>query len=214
MTRARIRFAIALCLWGAVWIWAALAHAAARSCDLALSLVFDVSSSMDNAEYGHMRDGIAASLLDPDVPWDNGNIVLQVVAFGTGQTVMVPWTPASSRADIASAIAAMPRPETRGGLTGLGYAIAFVAGQMPPCDRQVIDIAGDGESNVGPTPDVVRADIDPTIQINALATTPDAANYYRAFVMQGIGGFVHEANGFEDFTEALKQKLNRELNLS
>ena len=95
-------------------------------CDLALSLVFDVSSSMDQAEFRMMRDGVAAALLDPEVPFDRGNVLVQVVDFGETQAVVVPWTPATDREAIAQALSGAPRAKV-GGMTGTGRALAFVA---------------------------------------------------------------------------------------
>lgn len=211
---AASRIAALAALSAPFWLGYADTASPMQSCDLALSLVFDVSSSMDDAEFGVMRDGIAASLLDDDIWRESDGTLLQVVFFAEKPLVVVPWVSAAARGEVAERISGMTkRPPMIGGMTGLGAAIGFVANQMPRCDRQVIDVAGDGENNVGPMPSVARQEIDPAIEINALATTAEAAQYYRTFVIQGPQAFVQPVSGFADFEKAMKDKLTRELYL-
>ena len=117
---------------------------------------------------------------------------------------------------IATLLADAPRSSV-GSSTGLGNALLFAAAQFargPKCDRLVLDVAGDGESNDGPHPLMVQAMLDPAMQVNALATTSEAAGFYERFVIQGAGAFMERTDGYERFTEAMKSKLNTELFMS
>jgi hypothetical protein len=80
-----------------------------------------------------------------------------------------------------------------------------------------IDISGDGRSNSGQHPALARSmAINKDITINGLAILDGDAGlaaYYRAHVTGGPGSFVISANDFEDFAEAMKRKLARELSV-
>jgi Ca-activated chloride channel family protein len=195
--------------------------AAPEACDIALSLSFDVSVSMDEAEFRHMREGTAAALLDPSVveSFSNGTVFVQVTEWADGQAVLMDWTAIGGRPELerlATLLANAPRSKV-GSSTGLGSAILFAAAQFargPACDRLVLDVAGDGESNTGLHPAAAREGLDQAIQINALATSPQAAHFYETYVIQGAGAFVEQADGYERFTDAMKHKLNFELFMS
>lgn len=192
-------------------------------CDLALQLSFDVSSSMDNAEYAHMRDGTAAALLDPEVVKsfaERGVVWVSVVAWGERQQVMVDWTRVDGQAGVealAGAVAAMQRPAGIGGMTATGNALLHAQGMFergPACDRLVLDVATDGENNSGQPPVKTRAALDQSIMVNGIATTQEAATFLEAQVKQGPLAFVVVADGFERFGDAMKNKLTAELFLS
>ena len=195
--------------------------AAAESCDIALILSFDVSVSMDASEFKWMREGTAAALLDPSVveSFSSGTVFVQVNEWADDQAVLMDWTQIAGQTDLerlAALLTNAPRSVV-GSSTGLGSAMLFGAAQFtrgPVCDRMVLDVAGDGESNTGPHPQSVREGLDPAMQINALATTREAAHFYKAYVIQGAGAFVEQTDGFERFAEAMKAKLNLELFLS
>ena len=202
-------------------VMASPARPAAEACDIALSLSFDVSVSLDEAEFRHMREGTAAALLDPSVikAFSRGIVFVQVTEWADGQVVLMDWTVMEGRGDLerlAAFLVNAPRSVV-GSSTGLGSALLFAAAQFargPVCDRMVLDVAGDGESNTGPHPGAVREGLDIALQINALATSDHAAHFYETYVIQGAGAFVERADGYERFTDAMKNKLNFELFMS
>jgi len=155
------------------------------------------------------KDGVAIAVLQ----WSGG--VLGKVA--------VDWTVVSSKDSIKSLarkIAQLPRGNT-GNFTAISTAINRSV-EMLDTNTQVgkfrrIDISGDGRSNSGQHPALARSmAISKDITINGLAILDGDAGlaaYYRAHVTGGPGSFVISANDFEDFAEAMKRKLGRELSV-
>ena len=226
--------AIAICRIRALGAIAAIVLAglslpgAARGCDLALVLAVDVSVSVDAREYGLQMAGIARALRDPEVvaaieAAGPGGIAVTVVQWSSfpyhAQTVG--WTRVAASAAVAalaSEIERSPRQFSRFG-TGIGNALAFSSKVFGTnaviCRRRVIDVSGDGRNNELISPSDVRTRLVASgIVINGLAVLDgDAglADYYRREVAGGSGSFVIEAQVFEDFAEAMKIKLLREI---
>jgi hypothetical protein len=103
-------------------------------------------------------------------------------------------------------------------LTALGEAMRFgveLLDRAPPCDRSVLDMAGDGQSNDGPLVSNVRAGLDfDRITINALAIgehEQGLVRYFQTYVIGGAGAFVELAERQIDFPPAIRRKLLREL---
>jgi hypothetical protein len=114
-------------------------------------------------------------------------------------------------------VRAARQPEVRQ-LTALGEAMRFGAALLdraPPCDRRVLDMAGDGQSNDGPLVSNVRAELDfDRITINALAIgqhEQGLVRYFQTYVIGGPGAFVELAERQIDFPPAIRRKLLREL---
>ena len=82
-------------------------------------------------------------------------------------------------------------------------------------ERQVIDIAADGENNSGERVERVRdRTLDSGITINALAILNEVSylNYYfQNRVIGGPGAFVQIAKDYNDFGRAIRRKLLREI---
>ena len=94
------------------------------------------------------------------------------------------------------------------------YALDALSGQ--DCAALTLDISGDGKNNSGPRPREVRELLAAKgITINGLViATRDIAEmsaYYHAEVIVGPQAFVETAAGFEDYGQAMKRKLLREL---
>jgi hypothetical protein len=201
---------------------------AARACDLALVLAIDVSVSVDAREYALQMTGIARALRDPEViavieAAGPGGIAVTVVEWSSfpyhAQTVG--WTRVSDRMEVAALaeeIEHSTRQFSRFG-TGIGNALAFSSklfnSAPASCKRRVIDVSGDGRNNELISPSDVRTRlVERGIQINGLAVLDGdsgLADYYRREVIGGSGSFVIEALVFEDFAEAMKTKLLREI---
>ena len=206
---------------------------AAADCRLALALGFDVSASVDMREYRLMMQGTADALRDTDVrravlAGAPVALAAYVWAGALEQAIAVDWTVIDSAVDLArfaDALAGFPRPSGDplgrwSGRTGVGAAL-LAGGQLldraPACDRQTIDLVGDGVSNDGPDSAIL-----PGITVNALAIGGNLpldhdgafdglSAWFEANILQGPEAFTQNADGFEDFAQAIRLKLLREL---
>ena len=202
--------------------------AAQGYCRLALLLALDVSSSVDAAEYALQRDGTAAALTHPDVirailSEGGGSVALGVYEWsGRRQsTVILDWVMLRSEADIRAAAdrLRLARRSFSRFPTALGYALGFGATMMqraPRCDRQVIDVSGDGITNDGFGPELAYKHFPfDGVTVNGLAVLgadPAVLDHYEFFLQRGPGAFVETAEGYEGFQNAMERKLFREIN--
>lgn len=203
----------------------------AENVDLQLLLAVDVSFSVDSDEYALQIQGLAAALRDPGVidaistATPNGvAMALMQWAGPREQTLSVPWSEVRDR-DSAEAFAerieTVARPGTDGG-TAIGDAvargIALLADSRFQGTRQVIDVSGDGKTNLGDSPGPVRLRATSSgIIINGLVILneePHLGDYYVLRVVGGPGSFVLRAQTFEDFARAIRMKLIREIEVS
>lgn len=202
---------------------ALLGASAAKACKLALILLVDVSSSIDPGEYRFQLDGMADALLDPVIAeiLVRDQVALSVIQWsGIGEAeVSLSWqrmlTPRAV-VEFANRARNIERRWHRS-RTAVGDAIAFGAGQFGPvadCTRRVMDISGDGASNVGVDTAAMRRQAQAMgIEINGLAIDrigPSVTEFYRRFVITQ-GGFVMTATGYSDYPRAIAAKLFREL---
>ena len=117
---------------------------------------------------------------------------------------------------LASAIAGDPRL-WRNYSTAIGEALALSISSfsdVPSCRRRVIDVSGDGLSNEGVAPEEMRTQLrEAGIVVNALAIETDDTDltaYFYENLIEGDGAFVITANGFTDYPEQIRRKLQRE----
>lgn len=215
----RVPALLALCL--SLWT----AGAAAANCRLALVLAMDVSASVDTAEHQLQRQGLAAALTDPAVTGamldGTGTVALAIFEWSgrDQQQVLQDWRLIESAEDLAAVagrIRALPRSYTEFP-TAMGFALGFAAGMLqraPACDRQVVDVSGDGITNEGFRPQLAYRHFPfAGVTVNGLVVTGDDARvvpYYRQEVLRGAGAFLEEAAGFEGFEDAMTRKLFRE----
>jgi hypothetical protein len=196
--------------------------------DLALVLAVDVSASVDYDEFGLMIGGYAAAFRDADLlaratAGRSGAIAVALLFWaGPGaRDLAVPWTrlaDARGAEAFAAAIEAAPRA-VPAGATALGEALVAAAALAMRCPfpptRRVIDVSGDGPANAGIVASAGRdAAAALGITVNALAVVheePDLEAYYAAEVITGPGAFVQRAESYEDFADAIRRKLLREL---
>lgn len=208
-------------------------------CRQGLVLAIDVSASVDFEEYQLQSQGLAYALRDievqgaflqqPDRP-----VALAVFEWSNAdhQRLLLDWTDitdASILEKVARTLESTP-PPVQQSTTGIGAAIRY-AGELfargPACLERTLDISGDGQNNDWPRPEDVRIDDALNgININGLVIGADfpidhelnpnrmgaLSKYYEARVIKGPGAFVEVANDFEDFGEAMRRKLIRELN--
>ncbi|MEO0864760.1 MAG: DUF1194 domain-containing protein [Pseudomonadota bacterium] len=168
-------------------------------------------------------DGLAAALRD--------GIVADALVAQRAQVALVQWTGASRQRmtlqwtdmgsyaqvlEFADRIAEDPRV-WRNYSTAIGEALSIARAafqDVPHCARKVIDVSGDGVSNEGIAPDTQRAAMNAAgIIVNALAIETDSTDltaYFFENLITGPGAFVVTANGFEDYPEQIRRKLQRE----
>ena len=206
-------------------------------CRLALQLGLDVSDSVDSREYRLQLDGLATALLDsevtlallaiPDLP-----VALSIFEWsGQGaRRLLLDWKLIRNETDIFE-VADQLKRTSRGDMsvsTGLGNAMLYSAKRFstaPACPRQVLDISGDGKNNDGPRPQDVHASLPEHMLVNALVIGPnlngavgarareteDLVAYFRAYVLRGPEAFVEVAIGYEDYSDAMRRKLLKEI---
>jgi hypothetical protein len=205
-----------------------LAHASpAQNCSLALSIALDISRSMDSNEFDLEIQGTAMALRDPQVQAlilsQPGGVMLSAFEWGsqTHQWVIEGWTLMHSKEDI-EAFAQKIVDHGRGSMgqhTGTGSAVEFGYKQLitgPQCKRLVVDISSDGYNNDGPTPlDFYSSGPPDWITVNALVvggkSRPALWEWFENEVIHGPGAFSVATFGFEDYAEAIKEKLLREI---
>ncbi|WP_422383254.1 DUF1194 domain-containing protein [Roseibium album] len=220
----------------------ALAEECARSqVDAEISLVADVSTSMDVRERGVQRTGYAAAFRDPSVLhaiMDGycGAIAVNLIEFGTEPHVVVDWHIIATDEDaetFARAIEAAKPTNDRIGTTGLAKAIEFAAKSILENnlsgERLVVDASSDGPDNVTSNVSDVRDKYtQPTaennwteIVINGLpilgGLTPHGMNaeefqeYFFRNVIGGPGCFLEAARDADDIARAFRKKLIAEI---
>jgi hypothetical protein len=214
----------------ALTMWAGLltpSNAQPSHCRLALLLALDVSSSVDAEEYILQRDGLAAALGDPLIRSaildGDGHVAIAIYEWsGRRQSEMVSnWVALTDDAaidDVIQTLLSAPRSHTRFP-TAMGYALGYGATLLsrgPSCDRQVIDLSGDGENNDGFPPRLAYKNFPfANVTVNGLTVlggSDDVLDYFHREVRFGFGAFVETSEGYQGYKEAMTRKLFRELN--
>ena len=205
--------------------WLCLAPPA-RGCDVALIFAIDVSGSVDAAEYRLQVDGLAAALHDPIIAdaLEAARAAVAVMQWSglDQQQVSLPWTRLEEPADIAgfaAAVQALPRAFVRSD-TAVGELIIAATEQfddrVADCRRRVIDISGDGPTNIGRPSGPARTRAHRAgIEINAIAIEMagralPVTGYFRRHAITP-GGFVMTARTHADYPDTLRAKIFREL---
>lgn len=203
----------------------------AEPVDLELVLAVDASGSVDEDEYRLQLDGIAAGFRDPAVagaitsgPARKIAVNLLTWAEPREPKTETGWFVLSGGGD-AEAFARLVQglPRSQNGATGLGEGIAAAVRAIVHNDldgkRRVVDVSGDGEET--PAREYVlrlpearnMADAHGVI-VNGLAIqneAPALLGYYRDRMRTGPGSFVIAVRNYDDFAEAMRRKLLREI---
>ena len=209
----------------------------AQECRQALLLGLDVSHSVDPEEFELQREGLAQALEDPAVEnamlrGGAGYVVLAVYEWSgqRDQSLLGDWRIIQSREDLAY-VANFLRQSPQlapSGRTGIGASMLFareLLAQQRDCATLTLDLSGDGVSNNGVLPEDVRGRLaGDGITVNALAIgqTSDQlffgeidaiglTRYYLDHVIIGPGAFVETVIGFENYAEAIRRKMLREI---
>ena len=196
---------------------------APRACELALVLAVDVSGSVDRREYAVQMGGLAAAMRDGIVIEalieQKAYVTLIQWTGSTRQRQTIPWTQIRTDQDIAALADRIEQDPRvwRNYSTAIGEAIVAAEkalADVPQCRRKVVDVSGDGISNEGIDPATRRARLSAdSIVVNALAIETDETDLTGWFfenLIHGDGAFVVTADGFEDYPEQIKRKLQRE----
>ncbi len=201
----------------------ALTASPAFACDTALLLTIDVSNSIDVAEYRLQTDGMADAVLDAEVSdaLIQGQVAVAVIQWsGVGrQEVSIPWRQIRSLADVqdfAVDARAMPRAFVQSD-TAPGDAIMFSLAQFadaPDCERQVIDISGDGTPNAGSDSKAASREAERQgVTINGIAIESMGVAittfFSRAIITRD--GFVITARTHREYPQAIREKILREV---
>jgi uncharacterized protein DUF1194 len=217
----------------ALWLFAGQAVAQQRVA-LELVLAIDTSTSVDAEEFLLQREGLAQAFEHPDVlaaitALGGAGIAVQIIAWaGEGQQrVAVPWQLVRDLAtarEFAASIRAAPRRMR--GFTDIAGAIRFAAasflGNGFEGARQVIDVSGDGTASAADPSFQRDLALARGITINGLVILNEEIDlgtladqiiieHYRDSVIGGLGAFVMVADSFEDFPDAIRRKLTREI---
>ncbi len=210
----------------------------AQAVDLELSLLVDVSGSVDDTEFLLQKTGYVHAFQDAAL-WTAiskgaiGKIAVNYVYWSSAsqQQQAVGWTLIDSQTSMnafAAAIAATGRPYRD--LTGLGEAVAYAADSFGANSwqgtRKVIDVSGDGCDNDPWMSSITTAQgrayavAHGVSAINGLVIQPyNRCDYpYGKMVFEEYtndlvtsNGFVQVANDFGDFQTAIDAKLIREI---
>ncbi|MCB1343677.1 MAG: DUF1194 domain-containing protein [Pseudooceanicola sp.] len=209
-------------------LWATMAPA--QDCRLALVLALDVSSSVDAREDGLQRGGLAAALVAPEVERAffaaPAPVALAVFEWSGrfNQKLLLDWR-LVDRPEVLRTAAGVIAASRRGSAdypTAMGHALAFAArllARAPDCAMQTVDVAGDGENNEGYGPQIAYAHFAfDGVTVNGLVVNAadfegelTLLDFFRDQVLRGPGAFLEVAQGFDDYADAMRRKLEREV---
>ena len=217
---------------GLPWILPASAAELSGGYDLTLVMAVDCSGSVSGEEFDLQMGGIAAAFRDPEViaaalSGPNRRIGLNLLLWGDPdyEKFSTGWYSIDTPEKATQFADVVQRFDTRmGGGTGLGVAVAYgiqllqFSGAIT--DRKLIDVSGDGiESYEIREPkfllkDAQRMRAKAGVVINGLSIHNEDENlaiYYRTKVAAGAGSFAMDVANYEDFKEAVRLKLLREI---
>ena len=201
-----------------------------------LILAADVSGSVNATRYKTQQDGYLEALGDSRVlnvihELDPPILAITFIAWARGQEVMVPWMrvhDAQTMDLFRNRLKNAERPRI-GVNTLISRALLFCDGQFDrefTGGRKVIDVSGDGDDNQGISAvrDVRDALVAKGVVINGLPIIvkppeyifpqqpPEGLDvYYRRHVVGGEGHVLIESIGFDNFKQAILQKLLLEI---
>jgi len=201
-----------------------------------LILAADVSGSVNATRYKVQQNGYLEALGDPRVldvirGLEPPILAITFIAWSREQQVMVPWTrvqDGASMDEFRNRLGSMQRPRI-GINTFISQALLFCGERFDQeftGGRKVIDVSGDGDDNQGIAG--LRAVRDALVAkgvvINGLPIIvkppdyvfppqpPEGLDvYYRNHVVGGEGHVVIESIGFDNFKQAILQKLLLEI---
>lgn len=221
-----------------IWLML-LSNAFAQDVDLELVLAVDGSGSVSEKEFKLQLGGIASAFRSERIqsairqgPLQKIAVALVIWSDAAFTKFPTQWhvvgSPQSAESFARTVENFNPRKGiTRGqggGGTGIGAGVAFaldmIAQNGLEGTRRTIDVSGDGIETppwFGDAVEMPQAKLMARavgVTINGLAIRSDFTkldDYYRENVISGPGAFVMEAADFEDFEQAIRRKLYREI---
>jgi hypothetical protein len=201
-----------------------------------LILAADVSGSVNATRYKTQQDGYLEALGDSRVlnvirELEPPVLAITFIAWARGQDIMVPWMrvhDAQTMDLFRNRLKNAERPRI-GINTFISNALLFCDGRFDrefTGGRKVIDVSGDGDDNqgIGGLRDVRDALVGKGVVINGLPIIvkppeyifppqpPEGLDvYYRRHVVGGEGHLLIESIGFDNFRQAILQKLLLEI---
>ena len=195
--------------------------------ELHLVLAFDVSASVNDVEFDIQRTGTARALRHPSVlaaiEQAKGGVAISIVQWSSIrlQALGLDWAVLRTSGDVdafADLVEAMPRKLSGGGTmvhSGLEFAARQLDAAPGTARRRVIDLSGNGRADnhdkMLETRDLL---VRGGVVINALAIeehNDDLTSYFYRFLIGGPAAFVITADEFDDFLDAMRKKLYREI---
>ncbi len=211
---------------GAAFAALAVTPARAQTVGLELSLLIDVSGSVNSTEYALQMQGYVDAFNNAAVhaaiaATANG-VAVNVIQWSGGaqQSQVVGWTHltgATSAQAFATAISNVVRAYS--GQTAPGSAINFALPLFSSNSftgaKWVIDVSGDGAQNDGSTTLTARdnALANGVAVINGLPILGESGlqTWYQSNIQGGVGSFTLPAATFGDFNAAIQTKLVTEI---
>jgi hypothetical protein len=193
----------------------------------------DISDSISTVETQLQVDGMARAIRDPEIlaaiqRGHHQRIGFAVFAWADGDyPVLVSWRSIESEADAHAAaeemvarLKSLAESSTTlvGSLTDISAAMDYgyaMLGEAPyATDRQVLNIVGNGEDNVGEDPRRARDGlVAHGVTINGVVLGSNAAlvEYYRQQVIGGPTAFVMPVDSADSLTEVFARKFVSEI---
>ncbi len=194
--------------------------------DLELSLLLDVSGSINSSEFNLQKQGYINAFNNANL-WNAvsqgamGKIAVNFIYWSgrNQQSEAVGWTLIDSQQaafDFATAIGATSRPY--GGATAVQSALRYSTDLFANAyegTRSVIDISGDGVDNDSPAgldgKNYALTNGVNTINGIVIGNSGSVLSYYNNSVIGGTNAFSMQVNSFADFGTAIDKKLIREI---
>ncbi len=210
-----------------------------QSVDVKIILAVDASGSINRTELRLQLDGIAAAFRDKDVlraiisgPHRRISTAMLIWSDAAYRKIPTKWHIVHNRStaeNFASEVEDFARDfggvfSVVGGGTGIGDALAYALNMMADnkafAARRVIDVSGDGvetppwSKGAIELPQAREAARLSGVMVNGLAIlndNPNLDNYYRRNLIVGRGSFVMKVAQLNDYGDAIRKKLLREL---
>ncbi|NNG03167.1 MAG: DUF1194 domain-containing protein [Inquilinus sp.] len=197
--------------------------------DACMAVGLDVSGSIHNEELRLQYDGLAAALIDQRFiraveTGRHGLIAVAVYTWADSHDsvqIIVPWIGVQSGKDAQAIAETLQSLEVKHVVRSTSLMVALQAGTqiLQGCpwfaDRQLLNIAGDGYTNIGPSPLPARnAAIDRGIVINGLVVGEDPStieHYHNEVVGPTNVGFFVTVADYQAFARAMLNKFLLEI---
>jgi hypothetical protein len=189
--------------------------------DLELSLVVDSSGSINASEFSQQVNGYAnafrqAAVVNSIVNALNG-IAINTILFASAATEVIQFTQLQTAGDVENFATALESTVRIDGGTdipsGINLAVETIATNNLESGNIIIDVSGDGASNVAATQAFRDAALSTGVsRVNGIAIgSAGILNFYESDVIGGTGAFALQATSFDELGQALARKIEIEV---